>query len=186
MSESENIITLEEVCIKCREYIDEKITQEELNTWLDNIKIHTYLKLSDKYVCISELLFKYEMSEDNSLEWQICELEQNKLWCVLLKYTNIQTEGYEEYKTLDNYDLIYSTIGDIILLGCYTDYSRTIKMFDDIVNVYNIQSLLQIFENFDEDTLEKSSEDLKKQLEYLSQKGNVIDNLSKVILGSNK
>jgi hypothetical protein len=175
-------IPLDEVCEICLKYSLGEMDQKEFSKWVKKIKIVHYLPLLDKAVCLSTLLLKNSFEEDSDPEWQIIALEQYKFWDILLKYTNIQTEGYEDYKTLNNYDAVYSSIGDYIAANCYNDYNRIIQMFESTVNVYNVQNLLRIFNNFDEEKMQKSSEELNQELESLSKHSGMIDKLAEILI----
>lgn len=175
-------VPLDELCEICSKYNLNEISQEELLETISKIKVISYLPLFDKVTCVAFLLMKASFSEDNEPEWQIFELEQYKFWDVLLKYTNIKTEGFEDYKTVNNYDAIYSAIGDYILLNCFSDYQRTIQMFESTINIYNIKNLLQTFANFDDSRLAESSEKLNEELESIAKHSGLIDKLAEILI----
>lgn len=175
-------IPLDEVVEKCSQYLANEISQREFAEWAKKIKIASYLPLLDKMSCISYLLFKASFDEDEDPEWQMFALEQYKFWEILLKYTNIKTEGYEEEKNLNNYDTVFSTLGDYIIANCYNDYNRIIQMFESTTNIYNIKNLLQTFANFDEEKFAKSNEELNKELESLAEHKGTIDTLAEILI----
>lgn len=175
-------IPLNEVVEKCSQYLANEISQREFAEWAKKIKIASYLPLLDKMSCLSYLLFKASFDEDEDPEWQIFALEQYKFWDVLLKYTNIKTEGYEEEKNLNNYDTVFSALGDYIVVNCYNDYNRIIQMFESTMNIYNIKNLLQTFANFGEENFAKSNEELNKELKTLAKHKGTIDTLAEILI----
>lgn len=181
-NESIEEIPLNEVVEKCSQYLTNEISQREFAEWAKKIKIASYLPLLDKMSCISYLLFKASFDEDEDPEWQMFALEQYKFWEILLKYTNIKTEGYEEEKNLNNYDTVFSTLGDYIIANCYNDYNRIIQMFESTTNIYNIKNLLQTFANFDEEKFAKSNEELNKELKTLAKHKGTIDTLAEILI----
>lgn len=173
------IVSLLDVIDMCQKFNDEEISQEEFVEWTqENIKVISYLPLTDKVMCVIDLLYEKENDTSESMEWEIAALEQEKFWGVLLRYTNIDTTDTEMEQNIINYDLVYSLMGDWILAHCLADYERTIKMFESLVNVYNIQGLLSIFESFDDSNLAKPVEDFKQKVDELLDKENMIKNIS--------
>jgi hypothetical protein len=174
-------LTLPEVIQLCQDILDGKLKGDDMLPFLNRIYVVRYKNLIEKDMLVSELLFKYEFDSINNIEWNIVNTEQYKLWYLLLSYTNIQIEGYEEYCTLDNYDIVFSVLGDAILSFCERDYNRTIKMFDDAVNVFNLRKLLEGVGGIDEGQLNKSMEDLKEELAYLDKNKDMLENLAAIL-----
>ena len=180
----EETITLKEVCEVCEKYNNQELSQSELQEWIKKIKVSNYMSIYDKVYHILSLLFAKEMDEDEDLIWQIADLEQYKFWDILLAYTNINTEDFKDYMTFVCYDEVYSVIGDYILVQCYADYDRTIKMFESMVNMYNVKDLLKAFENFDASYLENSDKEIKKQLDILDKSKKNLQDITKILSGN--
>ena len=174
------VIPIEELIQKCQAYVNGDINLEEIQEYVKQIKVVPYLPIVDKTVIISNMLFEAEFEEGNDIEENILYLELYKFWNVLLEYTNIDLGSSPEIKSVENYDLLYSLISGYILYYCYADYQQIIKMFENALNVWNIQRLMASFGNFDEERLAKTNEEIKKELQYLQDHEDVLTNLSNI------
>lgn len=172
-------IPLDEVYSVCSEYLDGNISQKELQQWGQKVRFRPYIPIIEKTTILIQILFLKEQQEEDSVEWNVATFETNKFWYALLKYTNIETEGYEEYLNFASYDIIYPVIGDWIMSQCYTDYDRLIKMINDAVNIYNITGLLTLFEGISPEGATEALEKMQQQSEKLQSDKELIADLFK-------
>lgn len=161
-------IKLEEVIEWCKNFIStEEHDKEEIEAWLNNIEVKSYLSLMDKASAVNKVLFLRDVPVFGDEVLNIVEFEKLKFWHILLLYTNIDIGNNTDILSAENYDVIYSVIGDYIYIKCYNDYNRTIKMIDDIINYTNIQKMAEIVESLSGLDTERMNESLEDAIGIL-------------------
>lgn len=172
----ETFVSLKEVLDFCVSVLNKEIDKDGVEEFLNKIFIKHYLPILDKYQCVIYLSNICLYSSYN--EMTVIALEEKKFWNVLLAYTNIQTTGWEKLETEENYDIIFSVLGDIFLEVCGKDYARTIKMFDDLNNFNNISSLLDLLYTMDSGKIDDVTKGLKNQFKILNENKDLIDSMT--------
>ena len=179
--EEKKYIQLEEVIDVCNKFINGEMSQEELEAWGNTIEIRLYMPLVEKSLCVKKILDECFYDEDKTTK--NIQLEMNKFWYILLKYTNINVED-ESLLNVDNYDTIYSVIGYWLLNIVRHDYNVVIKMLEQatiyeyILEISNDIDKVQPIENFVD--MKKSVKDMKEILKNPE----MIENLA-IIFGKN-
>lgn len=149
----DKIIQLEEVIDVCNKFTNGEMSQENLEQWGDTIKIKLYLPIVEKSMCINQILEECEYNDNTYMK--TAQLEMNKFWYILLKYTNINVNDKINLFTIENYDLIYPVIGYWIQGIVEKDYNVVISMLEQSIDYFNILTLIQPLNNLSEMDLKK-------------------------------
>ena len=163
----EKNIKLSEVIEICNDIIDGKYTtQDEITEVLDNIKVVSYITLMEKYEILLNVLYAPGYFEEG-IEQKAMYLETAKLWNGLFSYTNVDVKTEPHLKTMQNYDLIMSVIGDILISLCYNDYNRLCTMIDTCISFEHVLSVSDKLTEIDVSKLGEYTEDTKKLIDYV-------------------
>lgn len=160
----EKYIKLEEAIEICNKFINREITQEELEAWGNTIEIQLYIPIASKSFYAKKVVEECFYSDDMGVK--IAQLEMNKFWYILLKYTNIYTEN-EDLFTIDNYDILYPVIGYWLKGIVQNDYEVIMKMIDDMLNYANVLTMTNSVEELSKIDLKavaKSNKEIQKLL----------------------
>lgn len=162
--EEKKYIQLEEVIDVCNKFINGEMSQEELEAWGNTIEIRLYMPIATKGVYARKVVEECLYSDD--IATKITQLEMNKFWYVLLKYTNIYTEN-EDLFTIDNYDILYPVIGYWLKGIVQQDYNVIIDMIEQMLNYANVLTMANSVEELSKVDLKavaKSNKEIQKLL----------------------
>lgn len=163
----EKTMKLSEVIEICNDIVDGKYaTQEEISEVLDNIRVVNYITLMEKYEILLNVLYAPAYFDDG-IEQKAMYLETAKLWQGLFTYTNVDVKSEPHLKTMQNYDLIMSVIGDILISLCYNDYNRLCSMIDTCISFEHVLSVSDKLSEINIDELGKYTEDTQKIIDYV-------------------
>lgn len=163
----EKTLKLSEVIEICNDIIGGKYTtQDEITEVLDNIRVVNYITLMEKYEILLNVLYAPGYFEEG-IEQKAMYLETAKLWNGLFSYTNVDVKTEPHLKTMQNYDLIMSVIGDILISLCYNDYNRLCTMIDTCISFEHVLSVSDKLTEIDVDKLGKYTEDTKNIIDYV-------------------
>ena len=163
----EKTIKLSEVIEICNDIVGGKYTTEdEITEVLDNIRVVNYITLMEKYEILLNVLYAPGYFDDG-IEQKAMYLETAKLWQGLFSYTNVDVKSEPHLKTIQNYDLIMSVIGDILISLCYNDYNRLCAMIDTCISFEHVLSVSEKLTEIDVDKLSEYTEDTKKFIDYV-------------------
>ena len=163
----EKNIKLSEVIEICNDILDGKYaTQDEMTETLDRIQVVNYLPLMQKYEILLNVLYAPGYFEDG-IEQKAMYLETAKLWQGLFAYTNVDVKSEPYLKTMQNYDLIMSVIGDILISLCYNDYSRLCQMIETCISFEHVLSVSDKLTEINVDKLGDYTKDTKNLIDYV-------------------
>ena len=163
----EKTIKLSEVIEICNDIVDGKYaTEDEITEVLDNIKVVNYITLMEKYEILLNVLYAPAYFDDGT-EQKAMYLETAKLWQGLFSYTNVDVKSEPHLKTMQNYDLIMSVIGDILISLCYNDYNRLCSMIDTCISFEHVLSVSETLTEIDVNKLSEYTEDTKNIIDYV-------------------
>lgn len=163
----EKTIKLSEVIEICNDIIGGKYaTQDEITEVLDNIRVVNYITLMEKYEILLNVLYAPAYF-DEGVEQKAMYLETAKLWQGLFAYTNVDVKSEPHLKTMQNYDLIMSVIGDILISLCYNDYNRLCTMIDTCISFEHVLSISDKLTEIDVSKLGEYTEDTKNIIDYV-------------------
>ena len=163
----EKTIKLSEVIEICNDIVSGKYTTEdEITEVLDNIKVVNYITLMEKYEILLNVLYAPGYFEEG-VEQKTMYLETAKLWQGLFAYTNVDVKSEPHLKTIQNYDLIMSVIGDILISLCYNDYNRLCTMIDTCISFEHVLSISDKLTEIDVSKLGEYTEDTKNLIDYV-------------------
>ena len=163
----EKNLKLSEVVEICNNIVNGKYDmQEEITEILDNIKVINYITLMEKYEILLNILYAPAYF-DEGIEQKAMYLETAKLWNGLFAYTNVDVKSEPYLKTMQNYDLIMSVIGDILMSLCYNDYNRLCTMIDTCISFEHVMSISEKLTEINVDKLGEYTEDTKNFIDYI-------------------
>lgn len=163
----EKTMKLSEVIEICNDIVDGKYaTQDEITEVLDNIRVVNYITLMEKYEILLNVLYAPGYF-DEGIEQKAMYLETAKLWYGLFSYTNVDVKSEPYLKTMQNYDLIMSVIGDILISLCYNDYNRLCTMIDTCISFEHVLSMSEKLTEIDVNKLGEYTEDTKNIIDYV-------------------
>lgn len=163
----EKTIKLSEVIEICNDIVNGKYTTEdEITEALDKIRVINYITLMEKYEILLNVLYAPGYFEEG-IEQKTMYLETAKLWNGLFSYTNVDVKSEPHLKTMQNYDLIMSVIGDILISLCYNDYNRLCSMIDTCISFEHVLSVSEKLTEIDVNKLSEYTEDTKKFIDYV-------------------
>lgn len=163
----EKNLKLSEVVEICNNIVNGKYDmQEEITEILDNIKVINYITLMEKYEILLNILYAPAYF-DEGIEQKAMYLETAKLWNGLFAYTNVDIKSEPYLKTMQNYDLIMSVIGDILISLCYNDYNRLCTMIDTCISFEHVMSISEKLTEINVDKLGEYTEDTKNFIDYI-------------------
>lgn len=163
----EKTMKLSEVIEICNDIVGGKYaTQDEITEVLDNIRVVNYITLMEKYEILLNVLYAPAYF-DEGVEQKAMYLETAKLWQGLFAYTNVDVKSEPHLKTMQNYDLIMSVIGDILISLCYNDYNRLCTMIDTCISFEHVLSISDKLTEIDVNKLGEYTEDTKNIIDYV-------------------
>ena len=163
----EKTMKLSEVIEICNDIVGGKYaTQDEITEVLDNIRGVNYITLMEKYEILLNVLYAPAYF-DEGVEQKAMYLETAKLWQGLFAYTNVDVKSEPHLKTMQNYDLIMSVIGDILISLCYNDYNRLCTMIDTCISFEHVLSISDKLTEIDVNKLGEYTEDTKNLIDYI-------------------
>ena len=163
----EKNLKLSEVIEICNNIVDGKYsTEEEITEVLDKIKVVNYITLMQKYEILLNILYAPSYFDDG-IEQKAMYLETAKLWQGLFSYTNVDIKSEPHLKIMQNYDLIMSVIGDILISLCYNDYNRLCTMIDTCISFEHVLSVTDKLTEINVDQLGTYTNDTKELIDYI-------------------
>ena len=162
----EKDLKLSEVIEICNDIKDGKYSEEEMVKVLDKITIVNYITLMEKYEILLNILYAPAYF-DEGIEQKAMYLETAKLWQGLFAYTNVDVKSEPYLKTMQNYDLIMSVIGDILISLCYNDYNRLCTMIDTCISFEHMISMSDKLTEINVDKLGDYTNDTKNLIDYI-------------------
>ena len=163
----EKTLKLSEVIEICNDIVDGKYSsKDEITEVLDNIRVVNYITLIEKYEILLNVLYAPAYFDDG-IEQKAIYLETAKLWHGLFSYTNVDVQSEPHLKTMSNYDLIMSVIGDILISLCYNDYNRLCTMIDTCISFEHVLSVSDKLAEIDVSKLSEYTEDTKQMIDYI-------------------
>ena len=120
----------------------------------------------EKYEILLNVLYAPGYFEEG-VEQKTMYLETAKLWQGLFAYTNVDVKSEPHLKTIQNYDLIMSVIGDILISLCYNDYNRLCTMIDTCISFEHVLSISDKLTEIDVSKLGEYTEDTKNLIDYV-------------------
>lgn len=163
----EKNIKLSEVLVICNDIVDGKYsTEEEITEVLDQIRVVNYITLMEKYEVLLNVLYAPAYFDDG-IEQRAMYLETAKLWQGLFAYTNVDVKTESHLKTMQNYDLIMSVIGDVLISLCYNDYNRLCSMIDTCISFEHVLSVSEKLTEIDVNKLGNYTEDTQKLIDFI-------------------
>ena len=176
------VVKFEDVVKECIKLHDEKITQEEFEEWCDRIYFKTYIPIEDKIEVLNEIIFEEEFSDDLNLK--VLQLELYKFYKILIeKYTNISVKRKD--MTIENYNIVYSLLGNWILTICGIDYQKTMDILKDYMNYNNISLLINTANVINNTSFDEYMKDQKEMFEWLKSNKNVVKEISQIVVSNN-
>lgn len=174
-------INFEDVVEECIKLHDEEITQEEFEEWCDRIYFKTYIPIEDKIEVLNEIIFEEEFSDDLNLK--VLQLELYKFYKILIeKYTNILVERKD--MTIENYNIVYSLLGNWILTICGIDYQKTMDILKDYMNYNNISLLINTANVINNTSFDEYMKTQKEMFEWLKNNKNVVKEISQIVVSN--
>lgn len=177
----EKTLKLSEVIKICKEIKMGNLDQEAIAELLEPIVVVSYLPIMEKYKIITLILYGQNEDNKDDVQSQMLYIENQKFWSILMAYTNIDIETEEYLQNVTNYDLIMSTVGNILIALCQYDYERSCQMLDNAIQLSNIHNLLFIAENIDIESVSKQNEQFKEAVNYLKDNKETVDKIAKII-----
>ena len=163
----EKTMKLSEVIEICNDIVSGKYaTQDEMTEALDKIRVINYITLMEKYEILLNVLYAPAYF-DEGIEQKAMYLETAKLWNGLFAYTNVDVKSEPHLKTIQNYDLIMSVIGDILISLCYNDYNRLCTMIDTCISFEHVLSVSDKLAEIDVSKLDEYTEVTKNIIDYV-------------------
>jgi beta-mannanase len=163
----EKTIKLSEVIEICNDIVAGKYTTEdEITEILDKIRVVNYITLMEKYEILLNILYAPAYFDDG-IEQKAMYLETAKLWQGLFAYTNVDVKSEPHLKTMQNYDLIMSVVGDILISLCYNDYNRLCQMIETCISFEHVLSVSEKLTEIDVNKLGEYTEDTKNIIDYV-------------------
>jgi hypothetical protein len=163
----EKTIKLSEVIEICNDILAGKYsTQDEIMEVLDQIRVINYIPLMEKYEILLNVLYAPAYFDDG-IEQKAMYLETAKLWQGLFAYTNVDVKSEMHLRTMQNYDLIMSVVGDVLISLCYNDYNRLCQMIDTCISFEHVMSVSDKLSEINVDQLGNYTEDTKNLIDYI-------------------
>lgn len=163
----EKDLKLSEVIEICNDIVEGKYkTEDEITEILDKIRVVHYITLMEKYEILLNVLYAPSYF-DEGIEQKAMYLETAKLWQGLFSYTNVDVKSEPYLKTMQNYDLIMSVIGDILISLCNSDYNRLCTMIDTCISFEHVMSVTDKLTEIDIEDIGKYTEDAQKLIDYI-------------------
>lgn len=174
-------VKLEELLTKCKEFLEEKITHEELIEWSKKIIIIPYLPIRVK---VKNILYVFSncFYKEDLLE-RFIELEMNRFWYIILAYTNIELD--EDLLNEENYDIISSLCYNWIITNIYSDYNACLHIMDEIYNYSHHNELKSTFSKLSNTDFKELIDADNKMIDYLNSNPDLVKDLSNIILSTN-
>lgn len=183
MNNSQTVIGLNEVVEKCQLFLSQEITLEEFKEWASHIYLKKYLPLNIKFMIINNILFVEQFTNIDNNALISTQLELQKFYLIALAYTNIVVEDYVALQTMENYDIIMSSLGDLIFQYINTDYNRTIDLLHNIMNFNNISKIFDTLNNIVE--LPNMAQDLQNTFKVFEANKGTMNNILDIIKFNN-
>ena len=178
-----DMIKLSEVLEKVNGFLNEQITQDELNEWCKVIKFRLKLNTREKCEAINNII--YNMPFSSEFVESFIELEMYKFWYGLLAYTNIDISD-NSLLTEDNYNIINLFLYDWILSYVKADYEIFTMIFDKMWGYVNTTAVAEaMIETIAENS--QKEENLNEEFfNYIKENPDTINQLSKIAtMGTN-
>ena len=177
----EKTMKLSEVIVICNDIVGGKYaTQDEITEVLDNIRVVNYITLMEKYEVLLNVLYAPAYFDDG-IEQRAMYLETAKLWQGLFAYTNVDVKSEPHLKTMQNYDLIMSVIGDILISLCYNDYNRLCTMIDTCISFEHVLSVSDKLSEIDVNKLDNYMEDTQKLIDFIQTNKKDLEILQQIV-----
>lgn len=176
-----NLIELPEVINICNKFLKGKISFEDFEEFCDNILIRAYLTFYEKVVCLNKLLFESDYASEDILPYKVMQLEMYKFWYVILSYTNIKIDGYEELLSIDNYDILCPLIEPLIITYTYNDYHKIENIINTTIDYRNLSQLVDGMNEVSKVDFNNLAADTKEYIKIIEENKELITSLSSLI-----
>ena len=126
-----------------RDYELGKISEQEYIDFLNDVYVNGSIPLKKKIMSVMNVLFDFDYDDDDIFN-RYMQLEMNKFWYIMLKYTDIELE--EEYITEENYELLFPLIYKSIKGIAGIDFDYTMNLLNEMKNDIEHDGIIHVFE----------------------------------------
>ena len=175
------MLKIEEVIQILQDFLsDPQNNQSKYDKLKSALVIQKYLPLNVKVVIVYLSLLENDFGVDFNPVMFVARIDISLIFNGLLSYTNIEKGESKEYKTYENYDLLYQTgLVDYILTYCKEDFERLYKMTQEAISFSNIEKLTEALSMLDTEKVDKLTEEFKKFRTELDPQ--IIENISDIV-----
>lgn len=190
MSEKDKIvkfkkeISLEELLNYSTDYLLERISEKEYTDWLCKVEFRNYIPIEEKSEIVNNLIMKTFEYDFNYISMFSIDIEMDKFFYGLLKYTNISIADNEHLITSKTYDILSVTFGKIIYELVKEDYNNLISLYDETINFKNIMNLMDRFNVLDTKSAKAQDKTLDNLLKIIKDP-EVTDKITKILTINN-
>ena len=182
MKKIEKTVELKELIQVCKDYMDGKMSHEELNNWAkEKMRFVPYMSMRDKVFCVMKVLFSCVYEED--IMERFISYEMNKFWHIVLAYTNVRLDN--DLLTEENYEIVALNCYDWIMQNIKTDYTICENLFKDITSYVNQTSIENGVLNLANTDFSKLIEADKQLIDFVSNNGETIKDLNSIFTNTN-
>lgn len=170
-------ILLESLVKTAVNYVQGKVTAEELDELGKKLTIRSYMPILDKLRYMMTIVFRMNADDNENEEVKIVVREKELFFEVLLGGYAMVNVNNSELRTYETYDLLYPIFAPYILQYCEKDYNKLVEMLHESLNIYNLKDFVSALDGIDYQTLQKAAEESEKYAKMLMESEKLIADL---------
>lgn len=157
-----------------RDYELGKIEEKEFVDFLNGVYVDGFIPLKQKMMSVMSVLFDFDY-DDNDIFKRYMQLEMNKFWYIVMKYTDIELE--DEYITEENYDLLFPLVYNSVKQIAGIDFDYTMDLLETIKNDFEKNEIISVFSKLSETDFSELAKADKELLNDLNNNKDLVNDL---------
>ena len=157
-----------------RDYKLGKISEQEYINFLNDVYVNGSIPLKQKIMSVMNVLFDFDYDNDDIFN-RYMQLEMNKFWYIMLKYTDIELE--EEYINEENYELLFPLVYKAIKEIAGIDFDYTMDLLETIKNDFEKNEIISVFSKLSETDFSELAKADKELLNDLNNNKDLVNDL---------
>ena len=181
----EKVIKLEEIIELVDNFLEGKITQEDLADYGAKMKVRAYLPILDKMKVVIALATRYIYSDTELHEVRVAELYKDLFFYGLLECYGLVNCSDKSLHTFANYDKLFPVFMPFLTSFCETDYKVLKEFLHDALDAYATRDFVEAVNGISTKSLQDATKENRKMLKELEANKELIGDLKEIAAMNN-
>ena len=181
----EKVVKLEEIIKLVDNFLEGKITSEDLADYGAKMKVRAYLPILDKMKVVIALSTRYIYSDTELHEVRVAELYKDLFFYGLLECYGLVDCSDRSLHTFANYDKLFPVFMPFLTSFCESDYKILKEFLHDALDAYATRDFVEAVNGISAQALEEAAKENRKMIRELESNKELIGDLREIAAMNN-